>query len=114
VETAVPRGDHVGMSYSQLIVDEVTSWPDVTAEHGSRGELSLRHGRREIGHLHGDRVAHFGFPKAVGAELRAEGRIEPHPVFPDKLAWGARQLASDEDVRDVIALMRLNYDRSSA
>ena len=112
METTTPPGEHGGMSYSQLIVDEVTSWPGVTAEHGSRGELSLRHGRREIGHLHGDRVAHFGFPKAVGAELRAQGRIGPHPVFPDKLAWGARQLAGEEDVRDVIALMRLNYDRA--
>ncbi len=99
-------------SASQQIVDEVTSWPDVTAVEGSRGELSLRVGRREIGHLHGDRTAHFGFPKTVGAELRAQGRIGPHPVFPDKLAWGARRIASDDDIRDVIELMRLNYDRA--
>ena len=99
-------------SASRQIVDEVTSWPGVTAEHGSRGELSLRHGRREIGHLHGDRIAHFGFPKAVGAELRAQGRIGPHPVFPDKLAWGARQIAGEDDVREVIELMRLNYERA--
>jgi hypothetical protein len=99
-------------SASQQIIDEVTSWPDVTAVDGSRGELSLRHGRREIGHLHGDHVAHFGFPKAVGAELRAQGRIGPHPVFPDKPAWGARQIAGDDDIRAVIELMRLNYDRA--
>jgi hypothetical protein len=99
-------------SASEQIVDEVTSWPDVTAVPGSRGELSLRAGRREIGHLHGDRVAHFGFPKALGAELREQGRIAPHPVFPDKVAWGARRIATDDDIRDVIALMRLNYDRA--
>jgi hypothetical protein len=110
--------DHGGMtetrSASQQIIDEVTSWPDVTAEQGSRGELSLRAGRREIGHLHGDRIAHFGFPKAVGAELREQGRIGPHPVFPDKVAWGARRIANDDDIRDVIELMRLNYDRAGA
>ena len=100
-------------SASRQIVDEVTSWPDVTAVQGSRGELSLRAGRREIGHLHGDWIAHFGFPKAVGAELRAQGRIEPHSVFPDNVAWGARQIASEDDVRDVIELLRLNYDRAS-
>lgn len=93
------------------IVEEVTSWDGVSAAPGERGELSIRYGRHEIGHLHGSRTAHFGFPKSVGAELRAEGRIGPHPVFPDKLAWGARALQNGDDVRDVIALMRLNYDR---
>jgi hypothetical protein len=32
-------------------------------------------------------------------------------VFPGKDAMAARQIDSDEDVRDVIELMRLNYDR---
>jgi hypothetical protein len=113
VEIAARPGDHGGMSYSQQIIDEATSWPGVTAQEGSRGELSLRFGRREIGHLHGDRAAHFGFPKAVGAALKEQGRIGPHPAFPDKVAWGARRLASDDDVRDVIALLRLNYDRAA-
>jgi Family of unknown function (DUF5519) len=101
-------------SADERIIDEATSWPGVTAQAGSRGELSLRYGRREIGHLHGDRVAHFGFPKAVGAELKAQGRIGPHPVFPDKVAWGARGIASEDDVREVIALLRLNYDRAAS
>jgi hypothetical protein len=98
-------------SASRQIIDEATSWPGVTAQPGTRGELSLRFGRREIGHLHGDRAAHFGFPKQVGAELKAQGRIGPHPAFPDKVAWGARRIASEQDVRDVIELLRLNYDR---
>ena len=51
----------------QRIIDEVTSWPGVEAVNGSRGELSLRLGRREIGHLHGDHAMHAGFPKAVSA-----------------------------------------------
>jgi luciferase-like monooxygenase len=111
VETAAPLHHDGGMSYSERIIDEATSWPGVTAQHGSRGELSLRYGRREIGHLHGDRAAHFGFPKSVGGALKAQGRIGPHPAFPDKVAWGARRIASDEDVREVIELLRLNYDR---
>ena len=35
----------------------------------------------------------------------------PHPVMPDNPGWGARKLATDADVEDVIALLRLNYDR---
>jgi hypothetical protein len=98
-------------SPSEQIVAEVTSWPGMTAQHGSRGELSLKLGRREIGHLHGDHAAHFGFPKDVWGVLHAQGRIVPHPVFPDQPGWAARRIAGPDDVRDVIALLRLNYDR---
>jgi hypothetical protein len=100
------------MTPSERITAEVTSWPGVTAGHGSRGEFGFSVGRRRLGHLHGDRVAHFGFPKAMGAELRAAGRIGPHPVMPDNPGWGARKLTTDDDVEDVIALLRLNYDRA--
>jgi hypothetical protein len=96
---------------SRQITDEVTSWPGVEAGHGKRGEFAFKLGPRELGHLHGDRAAHFGFTPELGAELRAQGRIVDHPVFPGKPKYGARRIASDDDVRDVIALMRLNYDR---
>jgi hypothetical protein len=101
-------------SASQTIVDEVTSWPGMETARGDRGELSLRLGKREIGHLHGDRAAHFGFPREVAAELRAAGRIGPHPAFPDHPGWGARRIEDEADVADVIAILRLNYDRAVA
>jgi hypothetical protein len=96
---------------SERITEEVRSWPGVIAAPGSRGELSFRVGRREIGHLHGDRVAHFGFPKAVWRLLFEPGRIDYHPVFPGRPGFGARRIEAEEDVDDVIALMRLNYER---
>ena len=96
---------------SQRITDEVTSWPGVAATHGERGEWSFRLGKREIGHLHGDHAAHFGFPKAVGTQLREQGRVVDHPVFPGNQGWAARRITADADVEDVIALLRLNYDR---
>ena len=68
-------------------------------------------GRREIGHLHGDRALHTGFPRAVWKQLRDQGRIEYHPVFPDKEGPAARQILGEDDVRDVIELLRLNYER---
>ena len=38
------------------------------------------------------RSAHFFFPKPVWADLRREGRIVPHPVFPDREGPGARRI----------------------
>ncbi len=96
---------------SQQITDEVTSWPGVEAGTGKRGEFGFTVGRREIGHLHGDRTAHFGFPKAVWQQLYDAGRIDYHPVFPGRPGFGARRIENDDDVRDVIELIRVNYDR---
>ena len=95
---------------SERIVNEATSWEGVSSHWGGRGELSLRYGKKEIGHLHGDRVAHFGFPRAQWAELLAAGRITRHPIDHD--GWGARAITGDEDIEEVIALLRLNYDRA--
>ncbi|HSI81337.1 MAG TPA: luciferase family protein [Solirubrobacterales bacterium] len=96
---------------SEQITDEVTSWPGVEAGTGERGELGFRVAGEEIGHLHGDHAAHFGFPRDVGARLRDEGRVGPHPVNPHSTRLAARRIADDDDVREVIDLMRLNYDR---
>lgn len=93
------------------ITAAVTSWPDVSAATGSRGEWSFRIGGRDIGHLHGNAVAHFFFEPATWLELAAAGRITYHPVFPEKVGPAARRIASDADVDDVIALLRLNYER---
>ena len=93
------------------IAEEVQAWPGVTAGPGSRGEYAFRVGAREIGHLHGTRVAHFGLPKSVWQELYDAGRIDYHPVFPGKPGFGARAIASEEDERDVIAILRLQYER---
>lgn len=104
--------DH--MTPSRQITEEVTSWPGVESGPGRRGEFAFRLGRREIGHLHGDHAAHFSFPKDVWSELFRQGRVVHHPVFPGKEGPAARRIEDDDDVRDVIALMRLNYERLAA
>ena len=96
---------------SEQIVEEVTSWPGIEAGPGRRGEFAFKLGRREIGHLHGDHAAHFFFPKQVWIELMEERRIVHHPVFPGRQGPAARRIEDEADVRDVIALLRLNYDR---
>src|ERR1700733_4691782 len=98
---------------SQRITATATSWPGVQAGASRRGEFAFTVGRRQLGHLHGDHAAHFNFPKAVWVQLRAEGRITDHPVFPGRQGPAARRIESDADVEDVIALLRLNYDRAT-
>jgi hypothetical protein len=102
------------MTPSEQITETVTAWPGVSAGPGSRGEFSFKVGKKEIGHLHGDRVLHAGFPKAIWHELYDEGRIDYHPVFPGKPGYGARKIETGDDVEDVIALLRLNYERATS
>ena len=71
---------------SERITKEVNSWPGVVGGSGSRGEFAFKVGGREIGHLHGDHVAHFGFPKDVWRSLFDQHRIDYHPVFPGRPA----------------------------
>jgi hypothetical protein len=96
---------------SEQITQELTSWSGVDAGPGRRGEFSFKLGRHELGHLHGDRTAHFFFPKELWRELKGQGRITEHPVFPGKEGPAARAIAGQGDVADVIELMRLNYRR---
>jgi hypothetical protein len=100
---------------SEQIIDEVGGWPGVEVVPGDRGSsVAFKVGRREIGHLHGDRAAHFGFPKDVFARLVREGQVGFHPVFPDRPGPAARTIEDEADVQDVIDLLRLNYDRAIA
>lgn len=98
----------------QRITAAVTAWRGVEAGPGLRGEFSFRLNGREIGHLHGDRAAHFQFPRELGAELRQSGRVGPHPVAPQSVKLASRRIEDEIDVEDVIAMMRLNYERLAA
>jgi hypothetical protein len=102
------------MTPSERITNEVTSWPGVTAGPGKRGEFAFKVSGREIGHLHGDHAAHLFFPPEVWHELSEAGRITEHPVFPGRQGPAARRIHTDEDVEDVIEMMRLNYNRITA
>ena len=96
------------------ITAELVSWPGVEVGPGNFGSTAFRVDGREIGHLHGDHAAHFSFPKSQWRQLRDQRRIDPHPVFPDREGPAARRIAGDGDVGDVVALLRLNYERAVA
>src|SRR4051794_17735790 len=99
---------------SRQITDEVTSWPGVDAGPGRRAELAFKVGRKETGQLRGDHAARFTSPKDVRPVLMNKGRTADHPVFAGKVGPASRRIGSEDDVREVIRLMRLNYDRAVA
>lgn len=100
---------------TQQLTAEVLTWPGTSVRFGSRGEYGFWAGDRELGHLHGDRVAHFFFAdRRLGQELRDSGQVGPHPVNRHSPKLAARDIAGPADVEAVRELLRLNYDRHTA
>jgi len=101
------------MGVGSRIADEVSSWEGVTSHPHRLGVFEFRLGKRELGHLHGDRLADIPFPKRVRDELVAAGRARPHHVLPDS-GWISRWIERDKDAEDVVELFRLSYERALA
>ncbi|MGH3045324.1 MAG: luciferase family protein [Gaiellaceae bacterium] len=99
------------MSVAEAIQDELLSWQGVTAAPHRFGGVEFLLGRRELGHLHGDRLADLPFPRRVRDELVESGRARPHHVLPDS-GWVSVRIAGPEDVANVLELFRLSYDRA--
>jgi hypothetical protein len=97
-------------SRQQRIEEAVTAWPGVTAAEHRFGGREFLLGRRELGHLHGDRLADLPFPTRVAAMLVETGRAEPHRFA--RGGWVSFPIRNDEDVDAAIELFRLSYERA--
>ncbi len=99
------------MTTGQQITEAVESWPGVESAPHRFGGIEFRVGRRELGHLHGDRIADLPFPRRVRDELIAAGRARPHHVLPDS-GWITISIRSDAEAEEAIELFRMAYDRA--
>lgn len=97
-------------SLREIVEREVSSWDGVEAKPHRFGGVEFRVRGREIGHLHGSRLADLPFPVRMREELVAEGKAEPHHVLP-QTGWVSYYPRGPEDVSAVVELFRLNYER---
>jgi hypothetical protein len=89
----------------------VASWPGVESAAHRFGGIEFRFGRRELGHVHGDRIADLPFPRRVRDDLIAAGRARAHHVLPDS-GWVTASLDGPDDAERVIELFFLSYERA--
>lgn len=82
----------------------------MTAHDHRFGGRELRLGRRELGRLHGDRLADLPFPKRIAAMLVETGRAEPHRFA--RGGWVTFPIRGEEDVEAAVELFRLSYERA--
>jgi hypothetical protein len=101
------------MGTGERIRAEVESWEGVTARPHRFGGVAFMLGKRELGHIHGDRLADLPFPKRIAEELIADGRALPHHVVRDS-GWISKPIRDEADVEAVLELFGLSYDRANA
>jgi Luciferase len=101
------------VGFAAEIEEVVGSWDGVTAEGHRFGGIEFRVGKRELGHLHKDHLADFPFTMKLRDDLIEAGRVDRHHVLPET-GWASRRIRDENDVADVIALFRLQYERATA
>ena len=69
------------------IKKELLSWPCVTAEPHRFGGLEFRLNKREMGHIHGDRLAGLPFSMDVRNKLVNSGRVSAHHFLPQPVGY---------------------------
>jgi hypothetical protein len=89
----------------------VAAWPGVQVAPHRFGGVEFRVGRRELGHLHGDRIADLPFPRRVRDELVEAGRARAHHVLPQS-GLVTVALSGPDGVEHVIELFRMSYERA--
>jgi hypothetical protein len=94
----------------ESIKKEILSWPYVTAETHRFGGIEFRLRKREMGHIHGDRLADFPFPMSIRNELVNSGRVSTHHVLPQS-GWVSYWIRGEDDIHAVIELFKLQYQR---
>ncbi len=92
---------------------ELLTWPGVSAEPHRFGGVEFRYGRKELGHVHGSRLADLPVPRSVRDELVAGGRAQPHRVMPYS-GWVSLPISGPEDMRALLDLFQLAYELAVA
>ena len=99
-------------SSTSTIEREVLNWPGATSEPGRFGATSFRYGKREIGHVHRDRIADLPVTREMREEILARGRARPHRA--GVKGYISYPIENLEDISVVLEILSRNYDRAKA
>ncbi|MGE7888441.1 luciferase family protein [Bacillus cereus] len=98
------------MSFSEMIRNEVLSWAGVSEKPHRFGGIETNYGKKELGHLHGDKLVDLPLSKLKRDELVSQGLVKAHHVLPES-GWISYYIKSEADIPFAIELFRMQYDR---
>lgn len=93
-----------------MIRNEVLGWAGVSEKSHRFVGIEINYGKKELGHLHGDKLVDLPFPKLKRDELVKQGLAKPHHVLHES-GWISYYIKSEEDIPFAIELFRMQYDR---
>ncbi len=96
----------------EQIREAVTSWAGVSVVPHRFGGTEYMYGKKEMGHVHGDRLADLPLPRRLRDEMIEAGRAQPHHILPET-GWVSVWIDRPEDAAGVIELFRIQYERYS-
>ena len=100
----------MGTIITENIKKEILSWPDVTSNPYRFGGVEFRVNKRDMGHIHGEKLADLPFPIEIRKGLIASGKALPHIIYPESM-WVSYLIRGEEDAPQIIDLFRLQYER---
>jgi hypothetical protein len=91
------------------ITEAVTSWGEIALAPHRFGGTAFMLEKRELGHIHGDRLVDIPFPKPIRDELVSSGQAAPHHILPNS-GWISFFLRNEADIDHAIKLMRTSFE----
>ncbi|HEY3250736.1 MAG TPA: luciferase family protein [Ignavibacteria bacterium] len=95
-------------SAQEIIKNSILKLEGVSAHPHRFGGIEFKLGKRELGHIHGNKLVDIPFPKKVKDELIKEGKAKAHHVLPES-GWISFYIKSDEDIYRAIELLKKSY-----
>jgi hypothetical protein len=95
------------------IKQKILSWPGVTSNSYRSGGIEFRVNKRDMGHIHGDKLADLPFPAEIRRDLLATGKALPHIIYPESM-WVSYFISGEKDISKIIELFQLQYERLRA
>jgi MFS family permease len=95
---------------AQTIEQKLLEWPGVTTEPNRFGGIEFLVDKKEMGHLHGERLADLPFTIKIRENLVASGQALPHHIYPES-GWVSYWIRNSGDIPAVIDLFKLQYER---
>jgi hypothetical protein len=93
-------------SPTSAVLDEVRTWPGISAQATPRGSTAIVFEGHELGHVHPDRgTLDMPLSDDRRAEILDEGRAQEWFS-----GWVSKPLTNNADALDGIALLRESYD----
>jgi MFS family permease len=100
----------MGTVITENIQQEILSWPGVSSKPYQFGGIEFRVNKRDMGHIHGEKLADLPFPIEIRKEIIASGKALPHIIYPESM-WVSYIIHSEKDTPKIIDLFRFQYER---